>query len=96
MQFVAWYWQGLSREPLSDYTHNPVYQELPKLNDYSTNPDEKIFIDLRRGKDYTNKIEKINWDDSDLLIKITLKDAAIEKIRLCVTRCYQGEYLYSL
>ena len=59
--------------------HNPVYQELLKLNDYFANADEKVFIDLRRGKGYTNEIEKINRDDGDLSITITLKAAATKK-----------------
>ena len=78
-QFVAWYRKGLSIVPLSDYEHNPVYQELPKLNNYFTNADEKIFIDLRLGKKYTNQIQKINREDSDLLIRITFKAAATKK-----------------
>ena len=78
-QFVAWYYKGSSIAPLSDYVHNPVYQELLKLNDYFANADEKVFIDLRRGKGYTNEIEKINRDDGDLSITITLKAAATKK-----------------
>ena len=70
--------------PLSDYEHNPLYQELPKLNNYFTNADEKIFIDLRLGKEYTNQIEKINREDSDLLIRITFKAAATKKKCDCV------------
>ena len=78
-QFIAWYYKGSSIAPLSDYVHNPVYQELLKLNDYFANADEKVFIDLRRGKGYTNEIEKINRDDGDLSITITLKAAATKK-----------------
>ena len=33
-------------------------------------PYEKLFIDLRRGKDYTGELEKINRDDSDLRITV--------------------------
>ena len=69
---------------------------MPTINQYFTNVDKKIFIDLRRRKGYTNKIEKINRDDSDPLITITLKATAAKKMRLRVTGYYQGEYLYSL
>ena len=55
---------------------------------------KKIFIDLRRGKGYTNKIEKLNRDDSDLTITIKLKVVATKKMRLRVTGYYQGKYLY--
>ena len=48
-----------------DFAHNQVYQELPKLNDYFTTAEEKIFIDFRRRKAYTNEIEKRNRNDSD-------------------------------
>ena len=78
-QFVAWYYKGSSIAPLSDYAHNPVYQELLKLHDYFANADEKVFIDLRREKGYTNEIEKINRDDGDLSITITFKAAATKK-----------------
>ena len=95
-QFVAWYCKGSSIALLPDYAHNPVFQELPIQKQYFTTPDEKIFIDLRRRKGYTNEIEKLNRDDSDLSITITLKNAAAKKMRLRVTGYYQGEYLYSL
>ena len=79
------------------YAHNPVFQELPIQKQYFTTPDEKFFIDLRRGKGYTNEIKKLNRDDSsDLSITIMLKNAAAKKMRLRVTGYYQGEYLYSL
>ena len=55
-QYFTSYSKGLSIATLSDYAHNPVYQELPKLNNYFTNGNEKIFIYLRRGKCYTNEI----------------------------------------
>ena len=82
---------------LPDFAHNPVFQELPIQKQYFTTPDEKFFIDLRRGKGYTNEIKKLNRDDSsDLSITIMLKNAAAKKMRLRVTGYYQGEYLYSL
>ena len=84
-QFLAWYCKGSSIAPLSDYTHNPIFQEMPIMNQYFTSADEKIFTNLRRGKGYTNETEKINTDDSDMSIKITLKAAAAKKMRLRVT-----------
>ena len=59
MQFVMWYCKGYSNATLTDYAINLTFQELPY---------EKLFIDLRRGKDYTGELEKINRDDSDLRI----------------------------
>ena len=63
-QFVAWYCKGLSIAPLLDYAHYLVYQEMSTLEQYFTTSDEKFFIDLRCGKCYTNKIKKLNRDDS--------------------------------
>ena len=96
IQFAAWYCKGSSIVPLSDYANNLTFQELPDLNDYFTNSDEKLFINLRRGKGYTDELEKINRDNSDLMITVTLKAATTKKMRLRVTGHYQGEYLYSL
>ena len=53
MQFIAWYCKSSSIVPLSDYAHNPTIQELPKMNEYFACGDEKMFINLRRGKGYT-------------------------------------------
>ena len=52
---------------------------MPTLKHYFTTADEIFFIDLRRRKGYTNEIEKLNRDDSDLSITITLKSAAAKK-----------------
>ena len=95
-RFVAWYCKGSSIAPLSDYAHNPTFQELPTMSQYFTNMGKKIFINLRCGKGYTNELEKINRNDSDLSITITVKATTTKKMRLQVTGFYQGEYLYSL
>ena len=58
--------------------------------------DRKIFIDLRRGKGYTDEFEKLNRDDSDLTITINLQAAATRKMRLRMISYFQGKYLYSL
>ena len=55
-QFLAWYCKRSSIAPLSDYAHNPVYQEMLTIKQYFTTADEEIFIDLRRGKYYSNEI----------------------------------------
>ena len=49
-QFVAWYCTGSSIASLMDYGNNEVYQELPCLEEFFTNSNEKPFIDLRRSK----------------------------------------------
>ena len=82
--------------PLSDYANNPVFQEIPTRTKYFASVDEKIFIDLRRGKGYTNEIEKLSRDDSDLTTTIQLKAPSEKKIRLFLIGYYQGDYLYSI
>ena len=82
--------------PLSDYAHNPAFQELSTVSQYFTKMDEKIFIDSRRGKGYTNELKKISRDDSDLSISIKLNAVKMKKMRLRVTGHYQGKYLYLL
>ena len=79
MQFVLWYCKGSSIVPLTDYANNLTFQEFPDLDDYFTNSDEKVFIDLRRGKGYTDELEKINRDNSDFMIPVTLKAATTKK-----------------
>ena len=50
----------------------------------------------KERKGYTDELKKLNRDDSDLSITTTLKAAVTRKIRLRMTRYFQGEYLYSL
>ena len=95
-QIVAWHCKGSSIAPLSDCAHDPIFQELLTQSKYFTSAGEKFLIDLRPGKGYTNEIEKLNGGDSDLLVTITLRNAAAKKMRLYVTRYYQGENLYLL
>ena len=60
---------------------------------------KKFLLILTYGNGYTNEIEKINRDDSDMSIIITLETLLLlqkKKMRLHVTVYYQGEYLYSL
>ena len=52
------------------------FKNCQTLSEYFTFADEKIFIDLRCGKGYTNEIEKLNRDDIYLTITIKLKAAA--------------------
>ena len=57
---------------------------------------KKIFINLSRRKGYTNEINKLNRDDSDLTITIQLKAPAEKIMRLHITGYYEGECLYSM
>ena len=94
--FIAWICNGSSIAPLSDYAHNPIYQEVPRKNKYFTESDERLYIDLRKSKSHTGEFEQVNRNDSNLTITIELKTALTKKIGLRVTGCYQGEYMYTL
>ena len=94
--FVAWVTKGSSIVPESDYLYNETRQQLPNRNTYFTNSDEKVYIDIRRSKCYTGEFERVNRDDSDLIVTVDLKNAAAKKMRLYVTAYYQGEYMYML
>ena len=95
MQFVIWYFKGSSIVFFSDYANNLIFPELPDLKNYFTNSDEKVFIDLKSGNGCTGELEKVNRDDIDLSITVTLKAVTTKKMRLRVTEHYQGENLYS-
>ena len=97
--FVAWATgQGSSVGPLTQYANNDIYKELKKYEKYykAADSDEKLYIDLRRGRGYTSELEKIVRNDSSLTMTITLKKAAVKKMRLRLVGYYQGEYLYSM
>ena len=94
-QFV-WHCKSSRIAPLSNYANNPMFQELPTKSEYFTIADEKIFINLRRGRGYTDKLGKLNRDDTNLTITINLKAAATRKMRLHVIGYFQGECLYLL
>ena len=94
--FVAWVTNGSSIVPESDYIYNEIMQELPNRNTYFTDSDEKVYIDIRRSKGFTGEFERVNRDDSDLVVTVDLKNAATKKMRLYITGYYQAEYLYML
>ena len=84
--FVAWATGGSSIGPLTQFANNPVYKELRKYESYYKVgvSDERLYVDLRRGRGYTNELEKIVRNDSSLTLTVTLKNAAINKMRLRV------------
>ena len=95
--FVAyWCGDGCSTAPLAEYVKNEIFQELPKERNYFTNTDEKLYIDMKRSKCYTDELEKLTRHNSDLMLIIQLKAAATKKFRLRVTGYSQAEYCYTL
>ena len=66
--FIAWICNGSRIAPLSDYVHNPIYQEAPRKNKYFTSSNERLYIDLRKSKGHTVEFERVNRTDSALTI----------------------------
>ena len=95
--FVAHSCNGCSSAPLAQYKNNDIYRELIEEDDYfGDESDERVYIDMRRSKGYTDELEKINRDDSGIALNIKLKKAAAKKLRFRITGFSQGEYWYLL
>ena len=77
---VAHACNGCSSAPLTQYKNNEIYQEITAEDEFTSNEkDNRIYIDMRRSKGYTDELEKINRDDSGVALNISLKDAAAKK-----------------
>ena len=50
---------------------------------------------MRRGKRYTDELEKLTRDDGGIRLTIKLKKTAEKKMRLRVTAYSQAEYWYT-
>ena len=95
--FIAKQCNGCSTAPLIQYKNNEIYQEITAEDEYTNNDtDDRIWIDMRRSKRYTDELEKINRDDSGLAVILGFKEATAKKLRLRVTGYSQGEYWYLL
>ena len=88
---------GYSLAPLPQYINNTIYQEMTEEDKYATTSrNDRLYIDLRRSKGYTDELEKIYRDDSLLALTINLKKPAVAKLRYRITAWSQGEYWYAL
>ena len=95
--FVARACDGCSSAPLTQYKNNDIYRDLITEYDYfESESDERIYIDMRRSKGYTDELEKINRDDSGIALNIKLKKAAAKKLWYRITAFFQAEYWYLL
>lgn len=52
--------------------------------------DDRIYIDLKRGQGYTGELEKINRNDLNLTLMVTLKTAAAKKNEVTGNRLLPG------
>ena len=95
--FVAQASDGCSSASLTQYKNNNIYRDLITEYDYfEGESDERIYIDMRRSKGYTDELEKINRDDSGIALNIKLKKASTKKLRYRITAFSQAEYWYLL
>ena len=96
-QFVTWSCNGSIVAPLTDYTNNPIYQELTNEEDYNEiKSDERVYLDLRASSGYTNEAKKLERNDLKNNVSIQLKVAATKKLRLRVWAYSISDYLYIL
>ena len=78
--FVAYYSNGRSMAPLTQYKNNEIKQELTKEKDYFSNKsNERLYTDMRRSKGYTDELEKLTRDGGGVNLSIKLKAAATKK-----------------
>ena len=83
-QFLVFSFNACSVAHLADYASNVVYQELVEQGKHLTSSDKRLYIDLKRSKGYTDILEEVIRDVSDLSLTVTLKDPATKKMKLRV------------
>ena len=94
---VVYNFEGCSSALSVQYKNNEIYQEMTKEDELTTNErDDRILIDMRRSKGYTDELEKLNCYDSRIAVVITFEEAAAKKLRLRVTGFSQAEHWYLL
>ena len=94
--FVAYNFNGCSAAPITQYRNNEIFQEIPKEKDYfRSSSDEKLYVDMRRSKGYTDELEKLTRGDSDVSLTVKLKAATTKRLRLKIIGYSQSEYFYT-
>ena len=74
---VSYNCQGCSSAPLTQHKNNEIYQEMTPEDEFTTNEsDDRILIDMRWGKGYTDELEKLNRDDSGIAVTVALKKSS--------------------
>ena len=80
---------------LNDNANNSIFQKLSKESYYFSSSDETRYIDIRDSKGYTDGLEKIRRDNSNLVFYITLTRVATnKKVKLRIFENSPGEYTY--
>ena len=96
--FVAYFCsKGSSMTPITKYMNNEIKQDMIKeKKKFTDGSDEKIFIDMRRSKGYTDELEELSRNDADINLAILLTKTAEKKMRLNVLAYSQAEYWYAI
>ena len=59
---------------LTQYKINKIYQEITEEDDFDiSTKDYRVYIDIRRSKGYTDKLEKLTGDINHVNVTVTLK-----------------------
>ena len=77
--FVAYQCDGCSTANLTQYRRSKIYQDLTTFDGYFKHSDEKVYIDLRVSRGYTDELEKLTRSDSDVNLIITPKALLTKK-----------------
>ena len=86
---VSYNCQGCSSAPLKQYKNNEIYQEMTLEDEFRTNErDDRILMDMKRSKGYTDELKKLNRDDRGITVTVA------KKLRLRITGFSQTEYWY--
>ena len=96
--FVAYFCgKGSIMTPITKCMNNEIEQDIIKeKNCFTDESDEKIFIDMRRSKGYTDELKELSRYDADIDLTISLTKAAGKKMRLKVLAYSQVEYWYAI
>ena len=75
--FIVYNRDGCSTASLTQYKNNKKDQEITEREDYSaTTKDDCIYIDMTRSKGYTDELEKLTRDHTNVTLTVNLKKAA--------------------
>ena len=75
--FAAYYCEGCNAASLTQYKNNEIKQELTKEKHYfGDDSDERLYIDMRCIKGYTDELEKLSCDDGGVTLTVNLKKSS--------------------
>ena len=77
--FVAYHCNGCSTAPVTQYRRSEIYQKLTTFDAYFKQSDEKVYIDLKVSRGYTDELKKLTRSDSDVNLIVRLKVALTKK-----------------